>query len=103
MAVLFLVFLFSGCMEKNSDLEINKFIGTWETAGTSLENDTWTFYSNGTLKIVSLYIENYNEETFLYTTWFSYKVNSSKLCFISKEAISEPPTCFDYEFSDNKN
>jgi len=103
-AILFLAILFCGCTENPFDGEKNKFIGTWRTVETSLDSEIWTFYSNGTIKTVSSYLEEGEEEPSISISWSNYEIDDYKLCFTQAgEYGDNPPMCFDYEFSNGNN
>ena len=103
-AVILLSILFNGCMENSVDSKKNIIIGTWETVEDSLDNETWTFYSNGTAKTVSTYLEGGEEEPYILVSWSNYEIDDDKLCFAQLDEYSnDPPVCFDYEFSNDNN
>ena len=103
--VILLAIWSSGCIENSFKYEENNFIGTWETVETSSDSEIWTFYSNDTVKTVSSYLEEGEEEPYILTSWSNYDIVDGRLCFKNiGENIDNPPTCFDYEFSNgNKN
>jgi hypothetical protein len=89
-----------GCTQ-NTNTSATKFIGTWKTVGSPSDNETWTFYSNGTVK--NMQHQVLDEEPLNSTAWFNYEVNNTDLCLSSIEGTPGSPSnyseCFSYEFS----
>jgi hypothetical protein len=100
----FLIFELSGCMENTSNPTV-KFYGSWKTVGSFSNNETWTFYSNGTVKNVQNQV--LDEVPITSIVWFNYTVNDDDLCFSSIDVSPGSPSyyseCFGYQFSDTAN
>jgi hypothetical protein len=105
--VLIMVFL-SGCQENTGDKGTqigtdSRFLGSWKNNDASPDNETWTFYTNASVK--SVITQELDEESLTSTSWFKIKVNGSSLCLSSPDVSPESPSyyseCFAYEFSEN--
>jgi hypothetical protein len=100
--IIFFLLLSSDCTEKTNSATA-KFLGTWKTIGSSSENETWTFYQNGTVKNIQNQTLDEESIPFTSTTWFRYEVNDTDLCLSSIETSPESPSnyseCFTYQFS----
>ncbi len=105
-----LVLFISGCTEQDNSgtnnnnnagstsSEINKFIGTWDGGSfeTSIEDKdkTWTFYENGSLKMVDNQFDD--------IAWGTYEIDETgELCI--RETEYQSLMCYVYAFSDNDN
>jgi hypothetical protein len=101
LALLLCILLMSGCTEKTNTFT-GKFIGTWKTMSSPSDNETWTFYQNGTVK--NRQFQVLDDIPINSTTWFNYHVNTTDLCLSSIETSPEAPSnyseCFSYKFSE---
>jgi len=108
LTMVLVIVILSGCQEKTRDdgtqTPINSgFIGSWQNVGTSPDNETWTFYPNGTVKysVIQVFEGNIINST----SWFNYEVKTDNLCLSSIEVSPESPSsyseCYGYAFSDN--
>jgi hypothetical protein len=108
LTLLLVVVYLSGCQEKTGDdrmqTPINSgFIGSWQNVDMSPDNETWTFYTNGTVKysVIQVFEGNIINST----SWFNYEVKTDTLCLSSIEVSPESPSsyseCYGYAFSDN--
>jgi hypothetical protein len=102
--LLLMIFGLSGCTE-NLLGPTSKFIGTWRVMGDSDENETWIFYSNGTVK--NLQTQEMDGDTFTSISWYIYEIQDKNLCFSSNDVLPGSPSyyfeCFEYEFSDDSD
>jgi hypothetical protein len=108
LTVLLVAVSLSGCQENTGDegtqTPINSgFIGRWLNIDTSPDNETWTFFTNGT---VEYSVSQLFEGSFINSTsWFNYVVETDTLCLSSIEVSPETPSsyseCYGYAFSDN--
>jgi len=99
--VLLAIFL-SGCNENksnnNGSSDINKFLGTWE-GGSNVFNETWTFYSNSSLKKVTTYDWDETGE-FTDVDWYTYEIDEyGEFCY--RQASISFLMCYEFEFSEN--
>jgi len=85
----------SGCEEKSTD-DTNKFIGTWRNLEDNSTENLWTFYDNGTMKVIANY---WNGES--NTSWGTFSVENNKLHMKSLHHGVEYTADYDYEFSKN--
>ena len=109
-----LVVSLSGCNERKSNSNestnntttdpVSKFIGTWQGGaynGTKFRSDeTWTFYTNGSLKKVTTYDWDIEGN---YTTieWYTFEIDEEgELC--TRLETASFLMCYDYEFSNNE-
>lgn len=108
-AVILLIVFSSGCFEDdNSDKkndgnkELDKFIGTWvgewDWGNNLTSNETWTFYTNRTIKIVDEFGVD----------WGTYELEDGKLKIkIPTPTENHPDAAFtmwyEYEFSNGDN
>jgi hypothetical protein len=105
-----LLLLFSICLSgctNNTDTEnqqqniMRKFIGEWEYIRSALDNETWSFYENGSAKN----IVNTDDDGLMITTesWYDYVLDNSSVCFSTKnEPVGSPnyiTMCFTYQFT----
>jgi len=77
------------------------FLGAWEQTSDdpySSYNQTWTFYSNGSVKMEAEYSE-YSTST----SWATYQIKNNQLCLTYIYVGDEYEMCYDYQFSGNKN
>lgn len=104
LALLLIILLTGGCTEKTNTFA-EKFIGTWKTVDSPSDNETWTFYQNGTVKNSQSQV--LDEVPVNSTAWFNYEVNNTALCLSSIETTLEAPRnyseCFSYKFSETTN
>lgn len=109
--ILLMVMLFmSGCQEKAGDdgvenLYDKMFIGEWLNNESSSYNERWTFYDNGTLKIIVSW--DAEEEPIITSYWFLYRANEDELYLSSIDETPESPSyyleCHSYKFSKDMN
>lgn len=110
LVLLLVVIGLSGCQEKTSDDGTknqfdSRFIGVWQNVEASPDNETWTFYINGTINDVIT--QEFEGEPLTSTSWFNCEVNASNLCLSSIDVLPGSPSyyseCFGYNFSDDNN
>jgi len=106
------LFFLSGCNERNSGDNksadnttdgTSKFIGTWQGGaydGEEFRNDeTWTFYNNGSLKKVTTYDWD-TEGNYTTIEWYTFEIDEEgELC--TRLETASFLMCYDYEFSNN--
>lgn len=108
--IVLLIIPLSGCNKNNSNKssngttnEISKFIGTWQGGAYDGENfredETWTFYNNGSLKKSTTYSWDPTGEN---TTidWYTFEIDENGDLCTRMESISFL-MCYSYEFSNN--
>jgi hypothetical protein len=105
--LLCIVFL-SGCEQKNitpgnQQPSDNLFIGDWKIIDSSPDNETWSFYTNGSAKnILTQVFEGVPMTT---VSWFNYTQNDTSLCLSSMDTTPGSPDsyaqCFSSVFSEN--
>jgi len=98
----------SGCEEKHpapGDQQPtgNSIIGTWKIVDSSPDNETYSFYTNGSAKdILSQVLD---EEPLTTVSWFTYTSNETSLCLTSPESApgsnDSYTECFSSVFSEN--
>jgi len=93
--ILLLTVGLSGCEEESTD-DTNKFIGTWRNLEDNSTENLWTFYDNGTMKVIANY---WNGES--NTSWGTFSVENNKLHMKSLHNGVEYTADYDYEFSKN--
>jgi hypothetical protein len=102
-AVILIVVGLSGCFENNNEKknivndDTSKFIGTWRYLQDNSTESLWTFYDNGSVKIVVTYL--YEDLPKNDTIWENFTVENNKLCLI----FSDSPDCLVYKFFNNYN
>ncbi|HDQ15754.1 MAG TPA: hypothetical protein ENN45_01695 [Bacteroidetes bacterium] len=107
--IILLAVLLSGCnsndnkSSNNTTSKTSKFIGTWVGGaydGESFRDDeTWTFYTNGSLKKVTTFDWD-PEGNDTITEWYTFEIDEDgELCTGLEEASFF--MCYEYEFSNS--
>ena len=80
----------------------NTFLGDWEVVD-SPDYETWSFYSNLTVK--NYIAQNFEGNIITTIVWFDYTIDSTALCLSTKDEAPESPSyislCYSYVFSEN--
>ena len=94
----------SGCLDKTNDGTENQvdssiFLGAWQNIDAYPDDQTWTFYINGTIKEITT--EEFEGKNITSVYWYNYEVSEDELCIKLIDTLPSQPDCFEYVFSDN--
>lgn len=116
--VLFFSICLSGCQEQKNqngnqtdntsngnqqhNTTENKFLGDWEAIDVAPEYESWSFYTNHTVK--NYLVQIFEEQPLPSESWFNYTYDTTTLCFSTGTSPNSPDymtICYSYIFSQN--